>query len=84
MVQFDEQWAKYFGVEKAIIYNYVYDLDKPFKASDLMDVFPFWSKQRIARLLGEMAREDCLIEFSSYKEYAGDNRKWYENLKEDE
>ena len=46
---FNANFAKIVGLEKAIIYEYVEDNleGKPFKAAQLADVFPFWSKSKI-------------------------------------
>ena len=82
---FNANFAKIVGLEKAIIYEYVeVNLEgKPFKASQLVDVFPFWSKSKIARFLKEMADEG-LLAYSDYREYKGQSVNWYEEVKDDE
>ena len=67
---FNANFAEIVGLEKAIIYAYVEgNLEgKPFKAAQLADVFPFWSKSKIARFLKEMADEGILA-YSDYREY---------------
>ena len=82
---FNANFAKIFGLEKAIIYEYVIDNleGKPFKAAQLADVFPFSSKRKIARFLKEMADEGILA-YSDYREYKGQSVSWYEEVKDDE
>ena len=82
---FNANFAKIVGLEKAIIYEYVeVNLEgKPFKAAQLVDVFPFWSKSKIARFLKEMADEG-LLAYSDYREYKGQAVNWYEEVKDDE
>ena len=82
---FNANFAEIVGLEKAIIFAYVEaNLDgKPFKAAQLADVFPFWSKSKIARFLKEMADEG-LLAYSDYREYKGQSVNWYEEVKDDE
>lgn len=82
---FNANFAKIVGLEKAIIYEYVVDNleGKPFKAVQLVDVFPFWSKSKIVRFLKEMADEG-IIAYSDYREYKGQTVNWYEEVKGDE
>ena len=82
---FNANFAEIVGLEKAIIYEYVIDNleGKPFKAAQLADVFPFWSKNKLARFLKEMADEG-LLAYSDYREYKGQAVKWYEEVKDDE
>ena len=82
---FNANFAKIVGLEKAIICDYVENNleGKPFKAAQLADVFPFWSKSKIARFLKEMADEGILA-YSDYREYKGQSVNWYEEVKDDE
>ena len=82
---FNANFAKIVGLEKAIICDYVENNleGKPFKAAQLADVFPFWSKSKIARFLKEMADEG-LLAYSDYREYKGQSVNWYEEVKDDE
>lgn len=82
---FNANFAKIVGLEKAIICEYVENNleGKPFKAAQLADVFPFWSKSKIARFLKEMADEG-LLAYSDYREYKGQSVNWYEEVKDDE
>lgn len=84
-IHFNADFAKTIGLEKAIIYEYVVDNleGKPFKAAQLANVFPFWSKSKIVRFLKEMADEGILA-YSDYREYKGQSVNWYEEVKDDE
>lgn len=82
---FNANFAETVGLEKAIIYEYVVDNlgGKPFKTAHLAEVFPFWSKNKLARFLKEMADEG-LLAYSDYREYKGQAVNWYEEVKDDE